>query len=68
MPWKKTDVTPNLGRQDSTDDMRGGLELQGVLNLQRFVEQGGTLVTITNSSMLPIHFGMAGGVRVEPGA
>ena len=64
MPWKKTDVTPNLGRQDSTDDMRGGLELQGVLNLQRFVEQGGTLVTITNSSMLPIHFGMAGGVRV----
>jgi hypothetical protein len=39
--------------------MRGGLELQGVLNLQRFVEQGGTLVTLTNSSNLPIHFGMA---------
>ncbi|MBR9988471.1 MAG: hypothetical protein KFH98_01890 [Gemmatimonadetes bacterium] len=64
LPWKRTDVTPNLGRQASTDDMRGGLELQGVLNLQRFVEQGGTLVTITNSSLLPLHFGLGGGVRV----
>jgi hypothetical protein len=64
LPWKQTEFTPNIGRQASTDDMRGGLELQGVLNLQRFVEQGGTLVTITNSSLLPVHFGMAGGVRV----
>jgi hypothetical protein len=64
VPWKKTPVTPNLGSESSTDDMRGGLELQGVLNLQRFVEQGGTLVTLTTSSSLPIHFGMGGGVRV----
>jgi hypothetical protein len=64
LPWKKTPVTPNLGSESSTDDMRGGLELQGVLNLQRFVEQGGTLVTLTTSSSLPIHFGMGGGVRI----
>jgi hypothetical protein len=63
LPWKRTDVTPNLGRQASTDDMRGGLELRGVVNLQRFVEQGGTLVTIGNTSLLPIHFGMSGGIR-----
>jgi hypothetical protein len=64
LPWRRTEITPNLGRQASTDDMRGGLELQGVLNLQRFVEQGGTLVTITNSSMLPVHFGLGGGIRI----
>ncbi|HSJ09761.1 MAG TPA: M14 family zinc carboxypeptidase [Longimicrobiales bacterium] len=63
LPWKKTPVTPNLGSEASTDDMRGGLGLQGVLNLQRFVEQGGTLVTLTNSSNLPIHFGMSGNIR-----
>jgi hypothetical protein len=67
MPWKKTPVTPNLGRWASTDDMRGGLELRGVLNLKTFVEQGGTLVTITNTSALPIHFGMGGNVSIaEP--
>jgi hypothetical protein len=64
VPWKKTTVTPNIGSETSTDDMRGGLELQGVLNLQRFVEQGGTLVTLTSSSTLPVHFGMAPGIRI----
>jgi hypothetical protein len=64
LPWRRTPITPNLGRESSTDDMRGGLELQGVLHLQRFVEQGGTLVTLTTSSSLPIHFGMGGGIRV----
>jgi hypothetical protein len=65
MPWKATKVTPNIGRQASTDDMRGGLELSGVLNLQRFVERGGTFVTLTNSSVLPIHFGLAAGVSLR---
>lgn len=64
LPWRRTAVTPNLGSENSTSDMRGGLELQGVLNLQRFVEQGGTFVTLTTSSSLPIHFGMGGGIRV----
>jgi hypothetical protein len=64
LPWRRTPVTPNLGSENSTNDMRGGLELQGVLNLQRFVEAGGTFVTLTTSSTLPIHFGMGGGIRV----
>lgn len=65
IPWKRTDVTPNLGRQDATDDMRGGLELRGVTNLQRFVEEGGTLVTLTNSASLPVHFGFAPGLSIR---
>ena len=62
IPWKKTDLTPNLGRQDSTDDMRGGLELEGVVNLRDFISEGGLFITLTNSSSLPIHFGLARGV------
>ena len=65
MPWKKTALTPNLGRQDSTDDMRGGLELEGVLHLRDFVDEGGLLITLTNSSSLPIHFGLAQGVTIK---
>jgi hypothetical protein len=69
IPWEATEHTPNIGRQASSPDIRGGLELQGVMNLQRFVEAGGTLVTLTNSSALPIHFGLASGVstRDTPG-
>jgi hypothetical protein len=65
MPWEKTELTPNLGRQDSTDDMRGGIELEGVLHLRDFIKQGGLFITLTNSSALPIHFGLAQGISIK---
>jgi len=64
IPWKRTEVTPNIGRQDETDDMRGGLELQGVMHLQKFVEDGGVFIAIGNTSVLPIHFGLTDGVSI----
>jgi hypothetical protein len=63
MPWRKTDLTPNLG-VDETDDMRPGLGLSGVANLQRFVEEGGVLVTSRDTSVLAVEFGLARWVRV----
>ena len=65
VPWKASSLTPNIGRQDSTDDMRGGLGLEGVLNLRSFVEAGGVFVTLTSSSSLPTHFGLAQGVSIR---
>jgi hypothetical protein len=64
-PWEKTELTPNLGRQDSTEDMRGGIELEGVLHLRDFIQEGGLLITLTSSSALPIHFGLAQGARIK---
>jgi hypothetical protein len=65
IPWQATEHTPNIGKQASSPDIRGGLELTGVVNLQRFVEQGGTLLTIGNSNVLPIHFGLVPGVSTR---
>ena len=65
VPWRATEVTPNIGRQDSTDDMRGGLGLEGVLNLKTFVESGGVFVTLSSSSSLPTHFGLTRGVSIR---
>ena len=47
IPWKKTDLTPNLGVVDSTDDMRGGIEFEGVAHLQKFIDDGGLFIPIT---------------------
>lgn len=63
--WKPTEATPNIGRQAQTDDMRGGLELQGVLNLYNFVRQGGTFITMASTSALLVHFGLAEGVSLR---
>ena len=58
IPWKKSDLTPNLGTMDSTDDIRGGLELEGVAHLKKFVESGGLFIPITSTSALTIDTGI----------
>jgi hypothetical protein len=65
LPWKKTELTPNIGVEDSTEDMRGGLELDGILHLRDFVKDGGVFVTLSSSSALPIQFGLAGGLAIR---
>jgi len=64
LPWKSTALTPNLGGVDETDDIRPGLGLTGVQNLQRFVEEGGVLVTARDTSVWAIEYGLARWVRV----
>lgn len=65
IPWQASEHTAHIGRQSSSPDIRGGLELQGVMHLKRFVEEGGTLLTIGSSNVLPIHFGIATGVTLR---
>src|SRR5690606_2219423 len=66
LPWKTTTLTPNLGRIDSTDDMRPGLGASGVENLKRFVASGGLLVTSEDTAEFAIDHGLAPGVSVTP--
>jgi Zinc carboxypeptidase len=63
LPWKKTELTPNLG-VDQTDDMRPGLGLAGVDNLQRFVESGGLLITVGDTAEWAVSYGLARWVSV----
>lgn len=64
MPWQTTELTPNLGRIDATEDVRPGLGFAGLANLRRFVEQGGLLVAVEDTARLLIEQGLAPGVRV----
>ena len=66
LPWKTTELTPNIGKIDSTDDMRPGLGWQGLSNLQKFVRDGGVLVTVDDTSNFAIQFGLTAGVSVTP--
>jgi hypothetical protein len=58
LPWRKTELTPNLG-VDATDDMRPGLGIAGVANLARFVSEGGVLLAVGDSARLAVDFGLA---------
>ncbi|MEO9078469.1 MAG: hypothetical protein ABI268_04060, partial [Rhodanobacter sp.] len=66
MPWKTTKLTPNIGRIDSTDDIRPGLGESGVAILKRFVHDGGLLVTAEDTARFAIDEGLAPGVFITP--
>jgi len=66
LPWEKTALTPNLGRIDSTPDIRPGLGQEGLANLKRFVADGGMLITSEDTAKFAIDTGLAPGVSVTP--
>ena len=58
VPFKSSDLTPNLSGVDDSDDIRGGLGFDGLAHLKTFVENGGVFVPITASAGLPVGLGM----------
>jgi len=66
IPWKASEATPNMALSpDQTDDMRGGMSLAGVVNLQKFIEDGGLFIPISNCSRVPIDYGIVTGVNIQ---
>jgi hypothetical protein len=60
LPWKNTEEMPNLFSPglDTSDDIRGGLGYSGLANLEKFVKEGGLLVTVGGAATLPINGGI----------
>ncbi len=65
LPYKKTDEFPSLGANDSSDDIRGGMGFEGLQELGRFVEEGGTLITEGSTASLMAEYVLNSGVTVE---
>ena len=65
IPWKTTDLTPNIGKLASSDDIRPGLTYAGVENLQKFVKNGGVYIGSVGSSQFAIDYGLSNGVSMN---
>ena len=65
IPYKKSELTPNLGVNDQSDDIRGGMGMEGLTELAKFVQEGGTLITEGSTASLMAEYGLASGVTVE---
>ena len=58
LAYKKTDKFKFLGDYGSSDDISGGMGAAGVVELEKFTEDGGLLVTLGTSSAFPPEFGL----------
>ena len=66
LPYKKTAEFPNLAYVDASDDIRGGMGVEGLNELAKFVREGGTLITEGSTSTIFPEYGITTGVSVDP--
>jgi hypothetical protein len=67
VPYKKSDLTPNIGTApDQTDDTRGGLGRDGLRELVRFMNEGGLLITEGATSGVLSDNGVTPGLSIDP--
>jgi hypothetical protein len=57
--YKKSEKFQNLGMYGESDDITGGMGLDGVAEFDKFVKAGGLLVTLGTASYFPAEFGLA---------
>ena len=57
--YKRTDKFKNLGMYGESDDITGGMGVEGVAEFEKFVKSGGVLVTLGTASFFPADFGLA---------
>jgi hypothetical protein len=65
LPYRKNDRYKTFGMYGETDDVRGGMGLEGAAEFQKFVEDGGVLLTLGVASYFPAEFGLARGVDAQ---
>ena len=57
--YKRSEQFKNLGMYGESDDITGGMGLEGVAEFEKFVKAGGVLVTLGSASYFPAEFGLA---------
>jgi hypothetical protein len=65
LPYKKSAEFPNIGAIDQSDDIRGGMGIEGLAELAKFVQEGGTLITEGSTATIFPEYGLSAGVTVE---
>ncbi|HET7584254.1 MAG TPA: M14 family zinc carboxypeptidase [Gemmatimonadaceae bacterium] len=65
LPYRKTSEFQSLGTPDASDDIRGGIGLDGIQALYEFVQQGGTLIVEGGTSTIFPSYNLTPGVTIE---
>ena len=58
LAYTRTPEFPALGQYGESEDITGGMGLEGVLELEKFVKAGGVLITLGVASFFPAEFGI----------
>jgi hypothetical protein len=58
LAYTKSDQYKSLGMYGESEDITGGMGLEGVVEFRKFVDAGGVLITLGTASAFPAEFGI----------
>ena len=58
LAYTRTERFQNLGMYGESEDITGGMGIAGVMEFQKFIEEGGVLITLGTASFFPAEFGL----------
>lgn len=64
LAFVKTEEFKHLGTPDSCEDITGGMGIEGVSNLQDFVDEGGLLILLQNPVRIAVDYGLVRGISI----
>jgi hypothetical protein len=68
LAYTRTEEFPSHGIPNASEDITGGMGFEGLLELQRFLRDGGVLIALANAGTLAVDGGLVRDVsRVPPG-
>jgi hypothetical protein len=65
LAYTQTERSRFLGMYGQSEDIRGGMGLEGVIEFQRFLKEGGLLITLGAASYFPPEFGVVQNVEAS---
>jgi Zinc carboxypeptidase len=65
LAYRRNDTFRSFGLYGETDDVRGGMGLEGAAEFQRFVENGGVLLTLGTATYFPPEFGLTRSIDAQ---
>ncbi|MEE8143414.1 MAG: M14 family zinc carboxypeptidase [Planctomycetota bacterium] len=66
MPYNKTEQYPSHGVIDASPDITGGMGFEGLAHLQKFVQEGGLLITLGSAGRLATEGGLVRNISSSP--
>ncbi|MFW6160953.1 MAG: hypothetical protein ACOC57_07420, partial [Acidobacteriota bacterium] len=64
LAYVKSSEFKYLGSPDSSENITGGMGIEGVRKLQEFVQEGGLLILLHNSIRIAVDYGLARGLDI----
>ncbi|HIG43337.1 MAG: M14 family zinc carboxypeptidase [bacterium] len=65
LAYTQSQMSPNIGHLLSSEDITGGIGFSGMMEIEKFVDDGGTLITLASGGVIAAESGLVTDISVK---